>query len=280
LSGEGQCIVVGCGGAGCNTVARLRSISDMPALTINADSVSGCDIVMAPEDVRGCRGDADLGWALASDFVDEISRRIADFPAVVVTAGLGGGTGTGAAPIVAECAASNGSRVVAAVSVPMGFEASRRRKALSALPRISETADRTVVLDIGMIPDMDSLLRADEAVRAADELLCESIMRISDIMHGPLLSTMPDRFYTMAFGEDRDPAKAAIKALSAPMCSADQAGRTVVHVDRQLQDDERADMVEAICGRTNHYPEVFCGRGRGETAGVMLFIPILAHEVF
>jgi cell division protein FtsZ len=189
--------VVGVGGAGCNAVNRMieAGVAGVRLVGINTDSqaLMRCD---AESRLRigerltrglGVGGDAEKGQRAAEESRDEILDTVRDADMVFITAGMGGGTGTGAAPIVAEAAREAGALTVAVVTKPFSFEGSRRR--LQAEDGISMLQDRVDTLIV--IPNDRLLSICDqktplcESFRLADDVLRQGIQGISDLIIVP-----------------------------------------------------------------------------------------------
>ncbi|MDR1405501.1 MAG: hypothetical protein LBJ20_08065 [Candidatus Methanoplasma sp.] len=270
----GRTVVIGSGGAGCNTVSRIPKTSGIPVITINTgnhDSV----ISMADSNVDGCRGDHDLGWALALDYKDEIAEALAGYSNIIVTAGLGGGTGSGTIPVVGECAKESGARMISVVSVPMPFETVRRETAMRQMRKIIQMSDRTVLFDIGKIPSRGGdVLRMNAAVSSADELMKEAIIRIYSMLEGPFFSTLSEKVYTIAYQSSYDPVRAAGRAMDEYLFDADPGyGKIAVTSDSKISRTDSEEISGNISNRTGIMPEIAYGEHDGNH-GIMLFIPI------
>jgi len=270
----GRTLVIGSGGAGQNTVSKIPGSSGIPVITINTGD-HGSTISMAAGRAEGCRGDQDLGWALAHDYEEEICRAVAGYANIIVTAGLGGGTGSGTIPIIDECVKANGARMISVVSIPMHFEAQRRETAFRQMKEIIQMSDRTILFDIGKMPSRggDSL-PINKAVSMADELMKEAIVRIYSMLDGPFFSTLSEKVYTMSYRTSKDPVKAAVWAMNEYLFDADpRYGKIIVTSDSKIGKVDSAAISETICNMTGIAPEVVSGKEE-EGHGIMLFIPI------
>ncbi len=190
--------VVGVGGAGTNAVSRmvdagLRGVEFIAANT-DAQALATCDadirLNIGTELTRGlgAGADPDVGFSAAQESRDEIREALKGADMVFVTAGEGGGTGTGAAPVIAEIAKSEvGALTVGVVSKPFGFEgAQRARQAEEGIERLREVVDTLII-----IPN-DLLLQAVErrtsiveAFAAADNILRQGVQGITDLITIP-----------------------------------------------------------------------------------------------
>jgi cell division GTPase FtsZ len=243
--------------------------------TINTGSSgSEATVALAGIDVSGCRGDPGLGWALASDCREEIEALVAGYSAVIAVAGLGGGTGAGAIPIVAECAKARGALAISVVSIPMSFEAGRRERALSQLREVVRISDRTLVMDMDRLKDAGGgPLPIRTAISMTDELMAIAISRLVNILNGPFISIFDERAYTMAFARSGDPAKAAEAALGIPLYDAGPVqGKTVASPDGPLSASDAEQVSMLISGVSGRVPEIVPHCSKGD--GIMLFIPI------
>ncbi|MGQ9573035.1 MAG: cell division protein FtsZ [Dehalococcoidia bacterium] len=189
--------VVGVGGGGCNAVNRMiqTGVKGIQFVGINTDTqaLMRCD---ADSRLRigerltkglGAGGDAEKGQRAAEESRDEILEIVRDADMVFITAGMGGGTGTGASPIVAEAAREAGALTVAVVTKPFSFEGSRRR--LQAEDGISMLRDRVdtliVIPNDRLLSICDQKATLSEAFRVADDILRQGIQGISDVITTP-----------------------------------------------------------------------------------------------
>ena len=189
--------VIGVGGAGCNAVDRMikAAVRGVQFVGINTDAqaLMRCE---AESRLRvgdrltrglGVGGDADKGQRAAEESRDEILETVRDSDMVFITAGMGGGTGTGAAPIVAEAAKEAGALTVAVVTKPFSFEGSRRR--LQAEDGISMLRDRVdtliVIPNDRLLSICDQKTTLAESFRVADDTLRQGIQGISEVITTP-----------------------------------------------------------------------------------------------
>ncbi|MDR1954958.1 MAG: hypothetical protein LBP82_03280 [Candidatus Methanoplasma sp.] len=270
----GRTLVIGSGGAGQNTVSRIPPELRIPVVTINTGD-HGSTISMADGNVDGCRGDQDLGWALAYDYKDDICRAVSGYSNIIVTAGLGGGTGSGTIPIIEECARRTNAKMISVVSIPMPFETLRRETALKQMRKIIQLSDRTILFDIGKVPSRGGgSLPISEAVSMADEMMKEAIVRISGMLDGPFFSTLSEKVYTIAYRASNDPVKAAESAMGEYLFDADpNYGKMIATSDAEMGRADMEAISEMIGNRTGIIPEIVTGKGR-EEHGILLFIPI------
>lgn len=267
-------IVIGSGGAGTNTVSRIDDSLGIPVVTINTGN-HGSTISMAGEGVDGCRGDHDLGWALAYDYKDQIKKMVSGYSNIIVTAGLGGGTGSGTIPIIEECAKELGSNLISVVSIPMPFETVRRETAIRQMKKVIQISDRTILFDIGKMPSRGGgSLPISMAISSADEMMKEAIIRIHNMLNGPFFSTLSEKVYTIAYRSSKDPPKAVSNAMNEHLFDADpNYGKMIVTSDSKINRIDSDTIRKEVSDATGILPEIVSGEG-DEVHGIMLFIPI------
>lgn len=197
LFGTPRIIIIGCGGAGGNTITRLHKLGVKGAETIaiNTDK-QALDLVEADHKLLigasltrglGAGGFPDVAERAARESSHEIEELIKDADLVFVTAGMGGGTGTGAAPIVSEIAKKNGAIVTCMVSTPFNVERARLVKADEGLDKLRLKADSTVVLDNNRLLEFVPNLPINQAFSVMDQLIAETVKGISETITMPSL---------------------------------------------------------------------------------------------
>lgn len=189
--------VIGVGGAGGNAVNRMVSegMKGVEFIALNTDAQ-----VLAPNKAHkklrlgenstrglGAGGDPSVGEAAAKESEKAILELIENADMVFVTAGMGGGTGTGAAPIVAEIAKKKGILTVGVVSKPFGFEGPKRRKvAEEGALRLAEHVDTLIIVPNDNLSEVvDRRSSVAEAFAIADDVLRQGVQGISDIVIKP-----------------------------------------------------------------------------------------------
>lgn len=195
--GEAKIVVVGCGGAGNNTVNRLANIGVTGAqlIAINTDklhlSVTKADkkVLIGYELTKGlgAGGYPDIGEQSAVEAKPALKELIEGADLVFLTAGLGGGTGTGSAPVVAEVARDCGAVVVGAVTMPFKIERARIQKARDALQKLRKNTDSVVVIDNNKLLEHVPDLPMNEAFGVADEVLARMVKGITETISMPSL---------------------------------------------------------------------------------------------
>ena len=189
--------VFGCGGCGSNTVARLEQeglFDDtyVRGMAINTDAqhllrvgVENKVLIGRTARGRGAGGDPEKGEQAAYESEISLKKEVDDCDLAFITAGLGGGTGTGSAHVVARLAKNAGALTIAVVSYPFLSEgALRRQNAEWGLERLREVCDTVVVLPNERLLEVEGVrdLPLDAAFRVADELLMRSISGVSEMI--------------------------------------------------------------------------------------------------
>jgi cell division protein FtsZ len=189
--------VIGVGGAGGNAIANMieAEIEGVDFIVANTDaqalnnSVAEHRIQLGPDITRGLGAGSrpEVGRAAAEETVEEIERALDGCHMVFIAAGMGGGTGTGAAPVIAEMARSKGILTVGVVTKPFLFEGTRRmRSAEAGIEELQKSVDTLLV-----IPNQNLFLVAKaettfkEAFQLADEVLQQGVRSITDLMVMP-----------------------------------------------------------------------------------------------
>ncbi len=189
--------VVGVGGAGVNAVNRMveAEIEGVEFLAINTDlqslQQSTADVTLhigqAVTRGLGSGADANLGRQAAMDEFDKIKALLKGSDMIFITAGAGGGTGTGAAPIVARIAREVGALTVAIVTKPFGFEGSRRSdQADEGIEALADEVDTLIVVPNNrLLSVLDKHTSMVDAFRVADDVLRQGVQGISDLVTLP-----------------------------------------------------------------------------------------------
>jgi len=189
--------VVGVGGAGTNAVDRMieAEVAGVDFLAVNTDmqslQQSGADITLAigqhVTHGRGSGSDPNVGRQAAIDDFDMVKESLKGSDMVFVTAGAGGGTGTGAAPIVARVARELGALTVGIVTTPFAFEGKRRAEAAQhGIDVLAQEVDTLIVVpNERLLAVLDKQTSMVEAFRVADDVLRQGVQGISDLITLP-----------------------------------------------------------------------------------------------
>jgi cell division protein FtsZ len=269
--------VVGVGGGGNNAINRMirdgMTGVDFIAINTDAQDLLACDAdvkISIGEELThflGTGNQPDIGRESADEHRDEIKEALKGSDMVFITAGEGGGTGTGAAPVVAEIARELGALTIGVVTKPFDFEGThRRRQAEEGVENLQEKVDTLIIIPNDKLFELtDSRISIEEAFRKADEVLRYGVQGITDLINIPglinldfadvkkILSIPGSALLGVgeASGEDRA-IKAAENAVSSPLLesSIDGSQGVIVNVtggpDMSLQ--EARDAAEIIRG--------------------------------
>ncbi|OBA82271.1 cell division protein FtsZ [Mycobacterium sp. 1164966.3] len=189
--------VVGIGGGGVNAVNRMieQGLKGVEFIAINTDAQA---LLMSDADVKldvgrdstrglGAGADPEVGRKAAEDAKDEIEELLRGADMVFVTAGEGGGTGTGGAPVVASIARKLGALTVGVVTRPFSFEGKRRsNQAENGINALRESCDTLIVIPNDRLLQMgDAAVSLMDAFRSADEVLLNGVQGITDLITTP-----------------------------------------------------------------------------------------------
>jgi len=190
--------VIGVGGAGCNalnSMITLQQIQGVDFIGINTDA-QALLTCQAPTKVQigeqltrglGSGGDPDIGKKAAEESAEKLAEVVGDSDMVFVTAGMGGGTGTGACPTIADVARKSGALTVAVVTKPFTFEGAHRRiVAEEGVDGLRDKVDTLIVIPNQRLLDVvDKKMSLLEAFKVADSVLGQGVQGISDIIVMP-----------------------------------------------------------------------------------------------
>jgi cell division protein FtsZ len=192
-----QICVMGVGGAGGNIVSWIKEkgIAGARIYALNTDVKHLC-ITRADRRIligyqtcggRGTGGFIEQGSKAAEESAEEIEKLIAGSGLLFITAGLGGGTGTGASPVIANIARDFGVLTIGVVTIPFKIERSRMEKAKEGLTRLVERCDAVVVIDNSRLRKIAGALPLSEAFAVVNELIANFIKNISETIAIPSL---------------------------------------------------------------------------------------------
>lgn len=298
--------VVGVGGAGTNAVSRmvdagLRGVEFIAANT-DAQALATCDadirLNIGTELTRGlgAGADPDVGFSAAQESRDEIREALKGADMVFVTAGEGGGTGTGAAPVIAEIAKSEiGALTVGVVSKPFGFEgAQRSRQAEEGIERLREVVDTLIVIPNDLLLEVvERRTSIVEAFAAADNILRQGVQGITDLITIPGLinldfadvrTVMQDAGSAImgigeASGESRA-ADAANAAITSPLLEESIDGATGILFNitagRELGLFEVNEAAEIVHGAADPNATIIFGAVIDESLGDEVRVTVIA----
>ncbi len=267
--GQARMVVVGCGGAGQNMVDWLhqKGINGAEIVAVNTDlqdlKLKNADkkILVGKEVTRGlgAGGDPNKGVMAAQESIQEIKESISGADMVFICAGMGGGSGTGIAPVVAKVARDMGAIVIGVVTMPFSIERARIDKAEFGLQKLRSTSDTVVVIDNNRLVKIAGNLPVKSAFAVANELVSVMIKGIVEIISIPSLVNLDfaDVKAIMSSGgvatvgigtsdTNRRVEEAVEEALANPLLDIDYAGATgaLIHItggeDMLLEEIDRA----------------------------------------
>lgn len=196
-AGKANIKVFGVGGAGCNAVTWLfnKGINGATIYAANTDalhlSITKSDekILLGKELTRGlgCGGYPQKGRESAKESLSEIKKSVSGADMTFIISGMGGGTGTGAAPVVSQMAKDSGSVVIGVVTMPFECEKSRIDKAEFGLQELREASDTCIVIDNNKLVDIAGNLPIEQAFAVANELVSTMIKGIVETITLPSL---------------------------------------------------------------------------------------------
>jgi cell division protein FtsZ len=250
-----QIVIVGCGGAGNNTINRLYNlgVTGAETIAINTDK-QHLEMIQAHKKILVGKS---LTKGLGAGGYPEVGRRAAELARgtleevlknadlVFITAGMGGGTGTGTAPVVAEIAKQQDAIVVGMVSSPFRVERARAIKAEEGLEELRKAADTVIVMDNNRLLDYVPNLPIEQAFSVMDQLIAETVKGISETITQSSLINLDyadvrtimscGGVAVMMVGEakNQDRGNAVVRsALNHPLLDVDYQGATgcLVHI--------------------------------------------------
>ncbi len=264
--------VIGVGGGGNNAVNRMisKNIRGVDFVSVNTDrqalrrSDAATQIVIGEKITKGFGAGANpmIGARAAEESMEEIKQVLAGADMVFVTAGMGGGTGTGAAPIVARAAKEMGILTVGIVTKPFAFEGKRRMtQAESGIAELSQYVDSLVVIPNERLKQIsDTRITLSNAFEMADDVLRRGVQSISELINVPsfinldfadVTSVMADAGYAhMGVGaaNGKDKAElAAQAAISSPLLETSMGGATGIVISITASPDIGLEDIDLAC---------------------------------
>jgi cell division protein FtsZ len=246
---EAKIMVFGCGGGGCNTITRLTDMGIGGARTValNTDAkhlavTRAHKKVLIGKDLTrglGAGGYPDVGRKATEESREDIKEILEGVDLLFLTAGLGGGTGTGSIPVIAKIAKELGAIVIAPVTLPFKMEGSRIGKAEEGLIRLREYADTAIILENQKLVQLAGNRPIKDAFAVADELIATMIKGVTELISTPSLVNLDyadvkaimhsGGVATIGVGssDTKNRAKEAIEqALSHPLLDVEYEGAT------------------------------------------------------
>jgi len=191
-------LVIGVGGAGNNTVNRMARVSvsgaeliavntDKQHLSIMHDSIKKLLIGQSVTRGLGAGGYPEVGTKAAEVSRAALSKVMEGTDMLFLTAGMGGGTGTGASPVIADIAKENGAIVIAMVTYPFRMERARLLKADAGIEKLRKVADTVVIIDNNRLVELVPNLPIEQAFSVADEVISRAVKGITETITTPSL---------------------------------------------------------------------------------------------
>ena len=286
-------LIVGCGGSGNNTLNRITHLGVEGAVTVaintdkqHLDNTRSLQKLLVGRHITrglGAGGDPSMGCRCAEAGREMIRRIVNGADLVFIASGLGGGSGTGICPIVAEEAKSAGALVVGIVTTPFHVERRQRMKrALEGLESLRRVADAVLVLDNNRLLHYVPNLPLEEAFSIMDQLVAEIVKGIVETITLPSLinldfadirAIMANGGVTMMlYGEsDRGPEEVVHEALNHPLLDVDVDGATgvLIHVTggQYMTLESASQVVDLMTARVSEDANVIWGARQDPTFG-------------
>jgi cell division protein FtsZ len=241
--------VIGCGGGGVNAINRMvdMGLSGVEFVALNTDAQA---LITSPANIKldigrnvtkglGAGADPEQGRLAAEENIDDIKDIVFGSDMVFVTAGMGGGTGTGSAPVVARAAKEVGALTIGIVTTPFFFEGKQRmNKALVGIEKLKENVDTIIVIpNENLLTLLDSKVTMNEAFEEVDTILLKGIASITDLITTPgfinvdfadvrrVMENAGTAFMGLGFGEGKNRAdQAAESATTSPILDVNLKG--------------------------------------------------------
>jgi len=285
--------VVGVGGGGCNTIQRMTEVGILGAETfaINTDAQ---DLLKVKADRKiligrkltrglGSGSDPSVGEASAQESIDDLAELLSDADLVFITCGMGGGTGTGAAPVVAELVKKVKALTIGVVTLPFTVEGKKRMEnAMNGISNLRSHADTVIVIPNDKILEIAPDLPVNAAFKVADEVLTNAVKGITELITKPGLinldfadlRTILERGGAAMIGLGESTSQAGVaadaraleaveNALTSPLLDVDisNAGKALINVvggsDMTLREAEM--IVEAVSVKINSNAHIIWG---------------------
>ena len=286
LFGFPQIAVVGIGGAGNNMIDRLNTmgIENAKTIAINTDKEhlesihADIKLLIGKSLTRGlgAAGYPEIGRKAVELDKERIKEVLQDKDLVFLIVGMGGGTGTGAAPVIAEIAKEQGANVVGIVTLPFRVEKARTINAEGGIENLRRVSDTVIILDNNNLLDYVSNLSIKQALSVMDKLICEAVKGITETITQPSLinldyadlrAVMGDgSIATILLGEATGQNKVedvVHSALTRSLLDVDYSGATgsLIHITGgpDLTMRETNEIVEALTYKLNSHADVIWG---------------------
>ena len=296
-------IVVGVGGGGNNAVDRMiaQNIMGVEFIAINTDK-QALQASKAPTLMQigekltkglGAGAKPEIGEKAAEESEEEIAAALEGADMVFVTCGMGGGTGTGAAPVVARIAKSLGALTVGVVTKPFRFEAkARMNNALAGIEKLKENVDTLIVIpNDKLLEVVDRRTTMPEALKKADEVLQQGIQGITDLINTSALinldfadvqTVMTDKGIAhigIGYGKGDDKALQAVKeAVASPLLETTIVGAShiIINISGDITLFDASDAAEYVQELVGEETNIIFGAMYDETKTDEVAITVIA----
>ncbi len=304
--GPAKILVIGVGGAGNNAVNRMidENINGVDLVAINTDkqvlatSKAPTKIQIGEKLTKGLGAGAkpEVGAGAIEENREEITELVKDADMVFVTCGMGGGTGTGAAPIVAEIAKNLGILTVGVVTKPFSFEGKpRMNNAMAGIEKLKNNVDTLIVVpNDKLLQICDKRTTIPDALKKADEVLQQGVQGVTDLIQSPgiinldfadIQSVMRDKGIAhigIGRGSGEDKAVDAIKqAMESPLLETTVSGATdiIINFAGNIGMIEAYDAVNYLTEAAGDEVNIIFGTVDNETMGDEVSITIIATGI-
>ncbi len=303
MESSAKIIVVGVGGAGNNAVNRMieENIGGVEFIGVNTDK-QALTLCKAPTLIQigekltkglGAGAQPEIGEKAAEENIDELTAAIKGADMVFVTCGMGGGTGTGAAPVVAKIAKEMGILTVGVVTKPFKFEAkARMQNALKGVERLKENVDTLIVIpNDKLLEIVDRRTTMPDALKKADEVLQQAVQGITDLINVPALinldfadvqTVMKDKGMAhigigLAKGDDKA-AEAVKLAVSSPLLETTISGAShvIINISGDISLMDANDAVSYVQDLAGDSVNIIFGAKYDETMADEAIITVIA----
>lgn len=296
--------VVGVGGAGGNTVSRMVQVGITGAETI-AMNTDAQDLLYTDADTKvllgreltgglGAGADPKIGSEAAKESKEDVKKAVEGADMVFVTCGLGGGTGTGATPIIADIAKKTGALTVGVVTLPFTMEGKQRmRNAQDGLENLQSIADTIIIIPNDKLLEIVPDVSITTAFKVADEILVNAVKGITELVTKPGLVNLDFADVRAVMGSggvamigmgesdtDNRAIESVEKSLNNPLLDIDIEGATGALINvcggEDITIKECQEIVEAVTTRLNPDAKIIWGaqivKELGDTIRAMLII--------
>ena len=279
--------VVGAGGGGNNSINRMTEVGITGAETV-AVNTDAQDLLYTNADIKiligreltrglGAGSIPKVGEEAAREQEHELKQSLAGADMVFITCGLGGGTGTGSAPVIADIAKKNGALTIAVVTMPFTMEGERRyENAVGGLEKLEQIVDTLIVIPNDKLLELAPDLPLQTAFKVADEILTNSVKGIAELVtktglvnldFADIRTVMVNGGVSMIGIGESDSDKRAVdaveKAISNPLLDVDISGATGALINvcggEDMTLDEARQVVEAISAKLSDEARIIWG---------------------